>query len=100
MALQQKRSAPFNYLPTIYPVSPGNLNNWPTRLTDKQVSVQPILTDRSANQNSALPTDAGEGHPLNGRLKSINLLFGDGHVETHKAAEILMRYYGNYYNFY
>ncbi len=85
---------------TIYPVSPGNVNNWPTSLTDKQVSIQPILTDRSATQNSALLTDAGEGHPFNGHIKSINLLFGEGHVETHKASEIQMRYYGNYYNFY
>jgi prepilin-type N-terminal cleavage/methylation domain-containing protein len=83
-----------------YPVSPGNANNWPKSLTDRQVSVQPILTDRSANQNSPLPADAGEGHPYNGKIKSINLLFGEGHVETHKASEIQMRYYGNYYNFY
>ncbi|MEY4918571.1 MAG: hypothetical protein RL616_2484, partial [Verrucomicrobiota bacterium] len=25
---------------------------------------------------------------------------GDGHVETHKASEIQMRFFGNYYNFY
>ncbi len=84
----------------LYPVSPGNANNWPSSPTDKQVSAQPILTDRSAHQTSPLPTDAGEGHPLNGRIKSINLLFGDGHVATHKASEIQMRYFGNYYNFY
>ena len=84
----------------LYPVSPGNTNNWPTSLTDKESSVQPILTDRSANQTSPLPADAGEGHPNGGKLKSINLLFGDGHVEQHKAGKIQMRYYGNYYNFY
>jgi prepilin-type processing-associated H-X9-DG protein len=33
-------------------------------------------------------------------LKNTNLLFGDGHVETRKAALVQMRYRGNYYNFY
>jgi prepilin-type processing-associated H-X9-DG protein len=60
------------------------------------VNLQPILTDRSANQNNPNPNQAGEGHPWNNRLKSINLLFGDGHVETHKAALVQMRYLGNY----
>ena len=90
-------------LPTgqiFYPVSPGNLNNWPMSLADRQSGVQPILTDRSANQFSPLPSDAGEGHPYGGKLKSINVLFGDGHVELHNAGQVQMRYYGNYYNFY
>ncbi len=86
---------------TRFPVPvPPNTEQWPTRLTDKDVSRVPILTDRSANQNSANPIQAGEAHRYGGRLKNTNLLFGDGHVETRKAAQIQMRYYGNYYNFY
>ncbi len=84
----------------IYPATVPNTNGWPTRLSDPQVNRQPILTDRSANQTSSNPANAGEGHPYNRRLKSINRLYGDGHVETHLARDVQMRYYGNYYNFY
>jgi prepilin-type N-terminal cleavage/methylation domain-containing protein/prepilin-type processing-associated H-X9-DG protein len=85
----------------LYPVpaAPDTVN-WPGRLTDPEVALKPILSDRSANQNSSNPAQAGEGHPNNGRLQSINLLFGDGHVETHKSDTVQMRYHGNYYNFY
>ena len=86
--------------PGLFPVPVPNTDGWPTRLTDVTVSRQPILTDRSANLSSASPLQANEGHPLNGKLKSINLLFGEGHVETHKPQEVKMRYFGNYYNFY
>jgi prepilin-type processing-associated H-X9-DG protein len=85
----------------LYPVPvASDTVNWPSKSTDVEVSQKPVLTDRSANENSPDPTQAGEGHPNNGRLQSINLLFGDGHVETHKADNVQMRYHGNYYNFY
>ena len=87
----------------LYPVPTVATNlaeSWPTRLTDKEVGRQPILTDRCANQNSADPSQAGEGHRYGNRIKNTNLLFGDGHVETRRAAAIQMRYRGNYYNFY
>ena len=82
----------------LFPVEAGI--NWPTSLTDREALSQPILTDRSANQSNPLPAAAGEGHRYGGKLKSINLLFADGHVEPRKAAQIQMRYFGNYYNFY
>src|SRR5262245_6552949 len=85
---------------TIPAPSAQNPEGWPGKLTDPQIGRHPILTDRSANQYSDKPSDAGEGHPYGGRLKSINLLFGDGHVETHKNTFVQMRFYGNYYNFY
>ena len=40
------------------------------------------------------------GHSVNGQLKNINLLWGDGHVDLQKASAVQMQYYGNYYNFY
>jgi prepilin-type N-terminal cleavage/methylation domain-containing protein/prepilin-type processing-associated H-X9-DG protein len=80
----------------LYPVTVPNTNGWPTALTDKEVNLQPILADRSANLNNPDPNQAGEGHPWGGKLKSINLLFGDGHVESHKASLVRMRYLGNY----
>ncbi len=86
--------------PGIYPYLPPPADNWPSRTTDLTVSRLPILTDRSANQNNPSPLQAGEGHPYNGSIKNTDLLFGDGHVETHKATLIQMRYRGNFYNFY
>ena len=87
---------------SLYPATTPSTNPWPTSLTDPQSSRQPVLTDRAASGNSPNPglLGKGNGHPLNGQVRSINLLFGDGHVEPHKANEIQMRYYGNYYNFY
>lgn len=80
---------------TLYPVNPTN--GWPTSLTDKQVNLQPILSDRLAtsggNTNVAR---AGGAHSYNGTLKSTNLMFGDGHVETHKRVLIQWRYTGVY----
>lgn len=94
---------PPNWPNGLYPV-PTVITNlaeaWPTRLTDKEVGRQPILTDRSASQSNPNPLQAGEAHQYGGRLKNTNLLFGDGHVETRKAALVQMRYQGNFYNFY
>jgi prepilin-type N-terminal cleavage/methylation domain-containing protein/prepilin-type processing-associated H-X9-DG protein len=86
--------------PGLFPATVPSTNPWPTRMSDPAVNLQPILTDRSASQNNPNPQFAGEGHPWNGRIRSINLLFGDGHVETHKGIQVKMRFYGNYYNFY
>jgi prepilin-type N-terminal cleavage/methylation domain-containing protein/prepilin-type processing-associated H-X9-DG protein len=86
-----------------YPVPPTSqpdADPWPTRPSDVTAARQPILTDRSANLTSTDPANAAEAHPYNGRIKNTNLLFGDGHVETRKAAFVKMRYQGNWYNFY
>jgi len=87
---------------SLYPATTPSTNAWPTSLTDRQSSQQPILTDRAVSASSPDPGQLGNGngHPLNNHVKSINLLFGDGHVEQHNAPQIQMRYYGNYYNFY
>ena len=86
----------------LYPATNPNTNGWPTSVTDRQVNRQPVLTDRSASSTSPDPRFAGEGHPYSGKLRNINLLYGDAHVETRKAALVQLRYTGNYgwYNFY
>ena len=98
----RKQAAPGSKFGSLYPAAPAGANGWPTSLTDPLAGKQPILTDRAASSSSANPAllGSGAGHPNNGRVKSMNLLYGDGHVELHKASEIQMRYYGNYYNFY
>jgi len=83
-----------------YPMTVPNTNPWPISLTDRQVNFQPILTDRCLNINDPNPAHAQGGHPFNGYVKNINLLFGDDHVELRPNRVFKMRYYGNYYNFY
>jgi prepilin-type N-terminal cleavage/methylation domain-containing protein/prepilin-type processing-associated H-X9-DG protein len=87
----------------IYPVLPPN-TNWPTALSDPISSRLPILTDRAASQSSSTASlGSGAGHPFHGKLKNMNILFGDGHVELHKATDVELRWvnttYG-WYNFY
>jgi prepilin-type processing-associated H-X9-DG protein len=65
--------------------------------------VEPILTDRLVTSGGVTDVArAGGAHEYNHRLSSINLLFGDGHVETRKAVFVRWRYtgvfgYGNFY---
>jgi prepilin-type N-terminal cleavage/methylation domain-containing protein/prepilin-type processing-associated H-X9-DG protein len=100
--IPRKQGAPGSIFGSLIPVAPPGKDGWPTSLTDPVVGRQPVLSDRAASPNSANPAllGSGAGHPANGHVKSMNLLFGDGHVEQHKASEIQMRYQGNYYNFY
>ena len=82
----------------LYPATNPNTNGWPVNLSDPQVNRQPILTDRAAALNDIDPTHLGNGagHPYGAKLKNMNLLFGDAHVETHKALQVRLRYLGNY----
>jgi len=97
--------------PVMLPSTIPSTNPWPTSLTDPQVTVQPIMTDRAGSSSpnpAVLGTltvnpdlgNTGAAHPYNGRVKNINLLYGDAHVETHKFQQMTLQYYGNYYNFY
>jgi prepilin-type N-terminal cleavage/methylation domain-containing protein len=87
-----------------YPLATNGMT-WPTSITDANASKLPILTDRAASPVTGgspdpLALGGGSGHPLNGKLKSMNLLFGDCHVELHDISEVQMNFQGNYYNFY
>jgi prepilin-type N-terminal cleavage/methylation domain-containing protein/prepilin-type processing-associated H-X9-DG protein len=90
----------------LYPVPPvaiPPIDPWPTSTTDKTINSQPIMTDRLASSGSSTNiTAAGGAHMINGKLRSTNLLFGDGHVETRSTVLIRWRYtgvygYGNFY---
>ena len=94
---------PPNWPLGLFPVPPGTpqpTEVWPSKTTDISIMHQPVLTDRSANQSSSNPAQAGEAHPSGNKPKNTNLLFGDGHVEVRKGQQMKMRYWGNYYNFY
>jgi prepilin-type N-terminal cleavage/methylation domain-containing protein/prepilin-type processing-associated H-X9-DG protein len=80
---------------------------WPAKPSDPTVSLQPILTDQCTGApGSTNFMQATGGHPLseNGKVQSVNLLFGDGHVELHTPRQIKFQYSsssaGNYPNYY
>jgi len=99
------------YVPSIY-LSNGALNpnrhspyEWLQKTSDPHAAVMPILTDIIFGPHSnrgtlnALGLKAigpGQGHPAgpsqNGMIQSVNLTFGDGHVETHQGNAIQWRY--------
>ena len=57
---------------------------WPERMEDAFAARLPILSDRCAT----LLNTTTEGHPWNNKVDSVNLLFGDGHVEQHRQPDI------------
>lgn len=92
------------YPPVAYPMITvsGRQEFWPEKQTDANAGTWPILTDRALSQMDRNPLDLGNGvgHPYNGHMKNMNLLYGDAHVELHNLMQVQMQYYGNYYNFY
>ncbi len=70
--------------------SPQNISTnrisdyWPERMDDPFAAQLPILSDRCA----ALLNTTTEGHPWKNKVDSVNVLFGDGHVEQHREGQI------------
>jgi len=83
-------------------------DGWPVRITDLVAGLQPIISDYcftsgGSGSKSTLQTNvnlAGAGHSYNGSLRSVNLTFADGHVETHPRFQIQWQYFGNAAAFY
>jgi prepilin-type N-terminal cleavage/methylation domain-containing protein/prepilin-type processing-associated H-X9-DG protein len=73
---------------------------WPTKTTDLNAGTQPIISDYCAVNESvtANPTVATNlnlamgGHSVAGTLRSVNLAYGDGHVESHARSVIVWQY--------
>jgi len=77
--------------------APWNTVGWPRKQSDKIVGVQPIISDEAeVNPADTNVTKIGPGsaHFFNGALHSINVGFGDGHVETHAARDVRWQYTG------
>ena len=58
---------------------------WPLKTTDKSAVQHPIATDLAYQLAGPPNVDklvSTLGHPLNGKVSSINKVFADGHVET------------------
>lgn len=69
-------------------------DGWPTRLEDRVAAHQPIITDYCyANGYQTNLSRAQAGHSFGGSVSSVNLTFGDGHVETHSRSQIGWQYY-------
>ncbi len=73
-------------------------NGWPSRLTDLNAASQPIISDYCYATSSGAPQTninlAVEGHSSGSVVRSVNLTFGDAHVETHTRAVIQWQYAG------
>ncbi len=72
---------------------------WPSTTSDSTVGKVPILSDRviAGSTNLAFAT---EGHSSGGHVVNVNVLFGDGHVDTHQASIMKWRWKGTLYTFY
>lgn len=66
---------------------------WPRKTTDPSAALHPILTDYGyVGAVGKGPTDMFGGHPVGRKCESINVTFGDGHVETRRAASLKLQY--------
>jgi prepilin-type N-terminal cleavage/methylation domain-containing protein/prepilin-type processing-associated H-X9-DG protein len=75
--------------------TPANAIGWPQRTTDTIAGRSPILSDiaetTKGDTNSAdIPVT--EAHYYGNSLDSINVTYGDGHVETHNKNTIQWQY--------
>ena len=70
---------------------------WPVKTTDLIAGRQPIITDYCYSSGGAGDTNVADclsGHSMGSNLRSVNVTYGDGHVETHARAQIQWQYYG------
>ncbi|MCU0772747.1 MAG: prepilin-type N-terminal cleavage/methylation domain-containing protein [Verrucomicrobia bacterium] len=74
-------------------------SGWPIKSSDRSAAHHPILTDFGymgpafTNPEKLMTRwNTPGGHPQGGKCDSINVTFGDGHVETRKAATLKMQY--------
>lgn len=79
--------------------APVNSIGWPLKTTDTVAGRAPILTDLAegaAGSQSSPPSTSTisptEAHFYDGQLDSVNVTFGDGHVELHGNAMIQWQY--------
>ena len=75
---------------------------WPVRITDLVAGSQPIISDYCfvAGPHRQTNLDLAGGHSIAGTLRSVNLTFADGHVETRPKTVIQWQYFGNTAAFY
>jgi prepilin-type N-terminal cleavage/methylation domain-containing protein len=69
---------------------------WPMKTTDLNAGTQPIISDYcfTPGTTSTNVDQARAGHSVGGSLRSVNLGFSDGHVESHAKNAIQWQYRG------
>jgi prepilin-type processing-associated H-X9-DG protein len=85
----------FPSLTTTATTHPATCIGWPTKMTDLIAGRAPIVSDIAetlAGQMKISEITNGEAHFFNSALDSINVCFGDGHVELHNKATIQWQY--------
>jgi prepilin-type processing-associated H-X9-DG protein len=74
---------------------------WPSKTTDLNATLVPILSDRTVNQGGTNLATAVEGHFYNGHITGVNALYCDGHTEAKSFRVMKWRWVGaGYYTFY
>jgi prepilin-type N-terminal cleavage/methylation domain-containing protein/prepilin-type processing-associated H-X9-DG protein len=90
----------FNNFSTLVFPSPASgtsrtTDGWPVKTTDAIAGRQPIISDYCyAGAGDTNVADAASGHSMGNNLRSVNVTFGDGHVETHPRSQVLWQYWG------
>jgi len=88
-------SAPSVKFPSPDPGRSREPIGWPVKPDDPVARTQPVISDYCFTPGSLRDVNrAGAGHSANGRLRSVNLGFADGHVETRPRQQIQWQYTG------
>ncbi len=72
-------------------------DGWPVKTTDLIAGRQPIITDYCYSSGGAGDTNAAHclaGHSVGNNLRSVNVTYGDGHVELHSRGQVQWQYSG------
>lgn len=70
---------------------------WPVKTTDLIAARQPIISDYCYSSGGASDTNVADclaGHSVGNNLRSVNVTFGDGHVELHSRPQVQWQYSG------
>lgn len=70
-------------------------DGWPTKLTDPIAPLQPFISDYCYAATGVTNVAAAQaGHSVGNDLRSVNLTYCDGHVDSHNRPVIQWQYYG------